>query len=42
MKKIVLLLLISICGFSQTTLKGTVYSGNETLSFASIYIKESS
>lgn len=40
MKKIVLLLLISICGFSQTTLKGTVYSGNETLSFASIYIKE--
>jgi len=40
MKKIVLLLLISTCGFSQTTLKGTVYRGNEPLSFASIYIKE--
>lgn len=40
MKKIVLLLLFSAFGFSQTTLKGTVYSGNEPLSFASIYIKE--
>lgn len=35
-----MLLLISTCGFSQTTLKGTVYRGNEPLSFASIYIKE--
>ena len=40
MKKIVFLLLFTAFGFSQTTIKGTVYSGNEPLSFASIYIKE--
>lgn len=40
MKKFILLVLISAFGFSQTTLKGTVYSGKEPLSFASIYLKE--
>ena len=35
-----MLVLISAFGFSQTTLKGTVYSGKEPLSFASIYLKE--
>ncbi|MFD2908690.1 TonB-dependent receptor domain-containing protein [Flavobacterium ardleyense] len=40
MKKIVLLLLISAYGFSQTSIKGKVYSGNEPLSYASIYLKE--
>ena len=40
MKKFIWLLLISAFGFSQTTLKGTVYSGKEPLSFASIYLKE--
>ena len=40
MKKNVLMLLISIYGFSQTSIKGSVYSGKEPLSFASVYIKE--
>nr|WP_322551268.1 carboxypeptidase-like regulatory domain-containing protein [Flavobacterium sp. LB-N7T] len=40
MKKFIWLLLISAFGFSQTTIKGTVYSGKEPLSFASIYLKE--
>lgn len=40
MKRIVLLLLISAGGFSQTSIKGKVYSGKEPLSYASIYLKE--
>ena len=40
MKKFIWLILISAFGFSQTTIKETVYSGKEPLSFASIYLKE--